>query len=343
MYIKDNKAIFLIKPYSIEIKNNIIDKELDKNEVLIKIKYASICETDLKIFRGEIPNVKFPIILGHEAVGEVIETGGNVIYLSTGDKVLIDPNIYCGVCSSCRALKYNLCLNGGLLGKERDGVLQEYIIIQERNLYKLPSSVNIKSAPLIQPLSTVIHSQKLLTINPNDYAMVIGMGVTGLMHTRLLKEKGAKVLCVSRFDEKANLVKKFGGDFFLNIKDKNFEDEINKITEREGVDVLIDTSANVELIYTLLKYLKPHGQFLSFGITSKIGNIPMYELYYKEAKIIFSRSSLPKDFVDAINFVKDNRIDLDMLIDRYININNIEQILNEATHKFRSIVNFNLS
>ncbi|MFP3191176.1 MAG: alcohol dehydrogenase catalytic domain-containing protein [Thermoproteota archaeon] len=342
MHIKDNEAIFLIKPYSLEIKNNVINKELNKDEVLVKIKHASICETDLKIYRGEISKVKFPVILGHEAVGEVIQTGENVTSLRDGDRVVIDPNIYDGVCSSCRALKFNLCLNGGLLGREKDGVLQEYIILQEKNLYRLPTSVDIKSAPLIQPLSTVIHAQKMLTVNPNDYAMIIGMGITGLMHTRLLKEKGAKVICVSRLEEKASLVKKFGGEFFLNIMDKNFQDKIHEITEGEGVDILIDTSANVELIYSMLKHLKPAGQFLSFGITTKIGNIPMYELYYKEAKIIFSRSSLPKDFIDAINLVRNNQIDLNSLINDYVNFKNIGQIFKEYESKLRYIISFDL-
>lgn len=343
MQIDNNEALYLLGPYNLKIINNPINKKLDKNEVLIKIMYASICETDLKIYRGKITKINFPRIMGHEAVAEVIETGENVTHIKEGNLVLIDPNIYDGTCKLCRESKFNLCLNGGLLGREKDGVLQRYMILQEKNLYPLPSFINIKSAPLLQPLSTVIHSQKFLSIKPYDFVLIIGMGVTGLMHTRVAKEKGAITICASRVEEKIELTKKFGGDYFINISNENFENDIGKITEEEGVDVLIDTSSNVNIIYKMLKHLKPGGSFLSFGITEETGRIPMYEMYFKEAKIYFSRSSLPVDFLDAIKFAKNNRINLNFLINKEIEINEVENALKNFEGNYRYIVNLNTS
>jgi 2-desacetyl-2-hydroxyethyl bacteriochlorophyllide A dehydrogenase len=309
------KALYLVQPKITEIMEYKVDKPKN-NEVLVKMLSASVCETDWKIFEGEV-KVRYPRVMGHEGIGLVIEKGEEVRDLNEGDKVIIDPNVYDNTCPLCREGKFNLCIRGGLLGREYDGLLREYLVVPEYRAYKIPDSISIEVAPLIQPLSTVVHAHKIISIKPNYNVLILGLGVTGLMHVQLSKLQGANVIGVSRSDNKLKIARELGADLVIKPVELN-EVKIKELTNNELFDVIIDTTADPDLIRNSINALRPGGTLLLFGISTNNLNLPMYDLYYKEAKIATSRSSLPGDFLDAIRLVSNNKVKLERLISKRI-------------------------
>jgi 2-desacetyl-2-hydroxyethyl bacteriochlorophyllide A dehydrogenase len=309
------KALYLVQPKITKIMEYKVDKPKN-NEVLVKMLSASVCETDWKIFEGEV-KVRYPRVMGHEGVGLVIEKGEEVRDLNEGDKVIIDPNVYDNTCPLCREGKFNLCIRGGLLGREYDGLLREYIVVPEYRAYKIPDSISIEVAPLIQPLSTVVHAHKLISIKPNYNVLILGLGVMGLMHVQLSKLQGANVIGVSRSDNKLKIARELGADLVIKPEEFN-EVKIKELTNNELFDVIIDTTADPDLIRNSINVLRPGGTLLLFGISTNNLNLPMYDLYYKEVKIVTSRSSLPGDFLDAIRLVSNNKVKLERLVSKRI-------------------------
>ena len=309
------KALYLVQPKITEIMEYKVDKPKN-NEVLVKMLSASVCETDWKIFEGEV-KVRYPRVMGHEGIGVVIEKGEEVRDLNEGDKVIIDPNVYDNTCPLCREGKFNLCIRGGLLGREYDGLLREYIVVPEYRAYKISDSISIEVAPLIQPLSTVVHAHKLISIKPNYNVLILGLGVMGLMHVQLSKLQGANVIGVSRSDNKLKIARELGADLVIKPEEFN-EVKIKELINNELFDVIIDTTADPDLIRNSINALRPGGTLLLFGISTNNLNLPMYDLYYKEVKIVTSRSSLPGDFLDAIRLVSNNKVKLERLVSKRI-------------------------
>ena len=173
----------------------IADIEEPKTEnpdcTTVSMKALSICGTDAKIYSGGILTKKLPIIMGHEG-GGVVDRIGDIVQegLTEKSKVLIDPNIFDGTCGLCKAGLPNLCENGGLMGRDDDGIFAERIALHSEHLYPIPSSIKDEIVPLIQPLSTVVRAMGAIRIEPDDDVIIIGLGVTGLLFSRAVQTEG---------------------------------------------------------------------------------------------------------------------------------------------------------
>lgn len=321
------KAAFLVAKNTIQI-NEIPETQLQSSEhVLVKIDYTSICTTDLEIIHFAIPTKKLPIIIGHEAAGTVLQVGRDVKGVKTGDKVLIDPNIYDFTCATCRSGHTHLCLNGGLMGREVDGVFREIVAVHYRNLYPLPDRIPLQQAALLQPLSTVIHAHKRVKIDPGDVVLILGLGVAGLMFTQLTKLRGASVIAISSIPEKLEIAKRIGADYVLNRTETNLLDKINEISDG-GVDIVIDATGVPDSVNTGFKSLKPHGTFLLFATRPGEVKLNAYDAYYKEITFYAARSSQPEDFKDSIKLVSSGKIDLGYLVSRSFSLDDIKAAVN---------------
>ncbi len=142
--------------------------EVPAGHVLVRITHSGLCGTDLKIYKGAIP-AQYPLIMGHEMVGE----------LAGGERVIVDPVLYCGTCFHCRIGQTNLCPNGGLIGRETNGGFAEYAAVPEAQIFRLPDSVDSRIAPLIQVATTCLHAQRLAQVSLGESVAVIGLGVSG--------------------------------------------------------------------------------------------------------------------------------------------------------------------
>ena len=178
-------------------------------EILIRVTNSGICGTDLKIYRGAIP-VAYPRIMGHEMIGEVADAGGQSGF-RTGDRVIVDPQLFCGSCFHCRIGQTHLCMNGQLIGRDTNGGFAEYVVAPATHVFRLPDSIDRRTAPLIQVLTTCVHAQRLTKLFLGESVVVLGLGVTGQLHTQLARARGANpVIGVTRSAARRELAEKLG-------------------------------------------------------------------------------------------------------------------------------------
>ena len=202
------KAMLLTAPGEL-VRDDVTRPGPEPGQLLVRVTHSGICGTDYKIFNGSIP-VKYPRIMGHEMAGEVVDAGASA--LRSGDRVIVDPQLYCRTCFHCRIGQTHLCKNGVLVGRDRDGGFAEFVTVPPSHAFALPPSVETRVAPLIQVLTTCLHAQRQIDIFPGEFVVVLGLGVTGQLHVQLAKARGATVIGVTRSADKRALAETLGAD-----------------------------------------------------------------------------------------------------------------------------------
>jgi L-iditol 2-dehydrogenase len=282
-------------------------------QVLIRVSHTGICGTDLKIFNGSIP-VKYPRIMGHEMIGEVVEGSGNDAF-QPGDRVIIDPELFCGACFHCRIGQTHLCPNGMLLGRDANGGFAEYVAAPASHVFRLPDIIDSRTAPLIQVLTTCLHAQRLINILPGESVVVLGLGVTGQLHVQLAKARGASpVIGITRSAEKRELAQKWGADLTFASGEEAIQ-EVLKATEGRGADVIVESTGAMSSLADAITMARFGGRLLLFGIiTATEGVLPFYQLYFKELALINARVAKSEDYPDSIDLVKRGTVRLEPLV-----------------------------
>jgi L-iditol 2-dehydrogenase len=286
------------------------------SHVLVRITHSGICGTDLKIYRGAIP-ASYPRIMGHEMVGEVAgpEMGNEMGDLKLGDRVIVDPVLYCGACFHCRIGQTNLCPAGGLIGRETDGGFAEYAAVPRAQVFRLPDSLDLRLAPLIQVATTCLHAQRLADVSQKESVSIIGLGVSGQLHVQLAKARGAaKVIGISRSRFKNELARELGADVAIESGLDAVHNVLDQ-TDGRGADVVIECTGVMASIADAIRMVRPGGRILLFGITSAThGELPFYDLYFKELKLIASRAATGEDFPPTIDLVERGVLRLEPLV-----------------------------
>ena len=297
---------------------------VNPDETLIRVTKSGICGTDLKIYQGGIP-VDYPRVLGHESVGEVV-SGGT---LKPGTPIIVDPAYYCGACYNCRDGQSHLCPNGGLIGRDVEGGFADYMVAPSRNIHALPNDLKPDIAPLIQPMTTCLHAQRKAKIFPGEAVLVYGLGVTGLLHVQLAKAHGAyPIIGVTRSKWKRELAEDFGADFTF-APNENLKNSLLEITgEKGGVDLVIESVGQLSILAEAIELVRLGGRILPFGIyTETKGELPFYNLYFKEIQVVNARVAKPEDYPASIDFIRRGVVDLKPLITHTFFINDINKAL----------------
>ena len=197
------------------------DPEIEENEVLISVKACGICGSDIHGMDGSSGRRQPPIIMGHEASGEIVAVGSAVSEWKAGDRVTFDSTVYCGKCESCRSGQVNLCPDRNVLGVScddyrRHGAFAELVKVPEHILYSIPKEVSYDQAAFAEPVSIALHGVNRVPLNPGDSAVVVGTGLIGLLVVQALKAKGAGTVIAVDIDEKRlALAKELGADHTL--------------------------------------------------------------------------------------------------------------------------------
>jgi len=279
--------------------------------VLVRVTHSGICGTDYKIFNGAIP-VSYPRIMGHEMAGEVVE--GDSSTFRRGDRVIIDPQLYCSACFHCRIGQTHLCQNGMLVGRDRDGGFAEFVAAPPSHVFPLPESVETRNAPLIQVLTTCLHAERQIDIFPGERVVVLGLGVTGQLHVQLAKARGAMVIGVTRSADKRALAETLGADETIPGGEGAIE-KVRETTGGRGADVVIETTGVVPSLSAAIHMARSGGRLLLFGIiTAKEGALPFYDLYFKELALINARVAKSEDYPATIDLVQRGLVRLEPLV-----------------------------
>jgi 2-desacetyl-2-hydroxyethyl bacteriochlorophyllide A dehydrogenase len=310
------RAAVLTGPGNIEVQD-VAEPRGNDGDAVVRMASVGICGTDFKIVSGKIA-VDVPRVIGHEIVGEVVVAPPGT-EARAGSTVLVDPGITCGTCDQCRAGRGNICTRGWLLGRDRDGGLQELLAVPAANLYPLPAGIDPAAAPLLQVLATCIHGQRLSPAVPGAPVVVIGLGVTGFLHLQLAKRAGATpIVCTTRSFAKLQLAAELGADVTVAA---DAPDAVARVIHATGggADLVIECVGSVSTLASAVEVAGIGGRILSYGTISQTrGEFPYYQLYYKELVVSHPRSANAADFPLAIDAVTGGHVRLAPLVsDRF--------------------------
>ena len=281
-------------------------------EVLVRTAATAVCHTDLSIYTGAHPGVRYPVVMGHESTGVVEAIGEDVSGLRPGQHVIVNPVISCGRCDCCLRGATHLCRNAGLFGREIEGSLNQYVRLPERYLYALPEALPLAQATLIETLATVRHAQQRLGLKAGESVVVLGQGTSGLLHARLAVLAGANpVIAVSRSRWKLDRAIAMGAHHALDTGAERSADEVVRLTGGAGADAVIDTAGGAAALRAGIEMLRPGGRFSAFSISHEsAADLNLFPFYYKEISVIGSRALLPEDMRPSIDLVASGAIDV---------------------------------
>ena len=314
------KAIRYYAPKDIRYEEVNV-QEPSENEVLVKVKAALTCGTDVKTFRRGHPVLikKTPSGFGHEFSGVIVKTGENVTGFEPGDRVVAANSAPCGECFFCKKGEENLCENLELL----NGAYAQYItipkIITEKNLIKIPDSLPFELAAFTEPLSNVVHGISRTPVNKGDTVGIIGIGPIGLMFCVLAKLKGARVIAMGRNPLKLKLAHEFAhADEVIDLKKYPDPSDIilSMTEEKRGLDVAIECVGLPEIWESMFKIVRRGGCVHLFGgcASGTSVNIDTKKLHYDEISVISVFHHTPKYFREALDLIIKGEIDVSKLI-----------------------------
>ena len=319
------KAMLLKAPTQL-VSGDVDDATAGDGETLVRVTHTGVCGTDLKIYNGGIP-VEYPRIMGHEVIGEIAEVG-SAEGVNAGTRVIVDPVVFCGHCEDCRIGQENLCSNGFLLGRDRNGGFSEFMTAPADAVVALPNNISNESAPLIQVMTTCVHAQNRAPIEPGEAVVVIGLGVTGQLHIQLAKARGADpVIGITGSAARREMAEEYGADHTLAAGD-NIGDEVRKLTGARGADLVIDAAGAESTFAQSIDIARPGGRLLLFGIyTFEEAVLPFYQFYYKELTIINARAARREDYHTCIDLVGNGQVDLDSMISHILPLHDLEDAI----------------
>ncbi|MCS7114121.1 MAG: zinc-dependent dehydrogenase [Nitrososphaerota archaeon] len=286
---------------------------INHDEFLIRVKAATICATDVRIYTYGDPRVKYPRILGHEFAGDVEEVGARLEgYLNVGMRVTVNPNMYCGRCRYCVAGRHELCESRYALGIDVDGAFAEYLKVPSEafrtgGVCEVPPNISYEEAALVEPLSACLHGQEFTQTRAGDIVAIIGAGPIGLMHAMISKAMGASKVIISEVDD--NRLKEaanFGADYLINPLKEDLPSRINQITDGHGADVVIVAVGSPAAQQQALSIAAKGGRVNFFGgLPAGRDSVPLSTnlIHYKEIFVLGTSSQSIYDFRKTLDLV----------------------------------------
>ncbi|MBI3177919.1 MAG: L-threonine 3-dehydrogenase [Chloroflexi bacterium] len=244
--------------------------EAGPGEVLVKVRAASICGTDLHIYNWDAwaqSRIRPPVIVGHEVCGDVVARGAMVTEPQIGDFVSLESHVICNICQYCRTGRGHICENTRLIGVDRDGGFAEYITIAAQNAWKQPADLPVEIAALQENFGNAVHTAFAADVTAKK-VLVTGCGPVGVMAIMVAKAAGARVIYASDVsDYRLNMARAAGADLALNPRRDDVVAMVRQATDGEGVDVLLEMSGAVTAIDQGFTLLKPGGEAALLGVS----------------------------------------------------------------------------
>ncbi len=299
-------------------------------EILVKVKAATTCGTDLKIYqRGYVGGViKLPTVFGHEWAGDVVDVGKGVSYFQKGMRVRAGNSSPCLRCYMCQKGKFNLCEDMMWLW----GAYAEYIKVPQRivmlNTQVIPDHVAYEEAAVAEPLACVLHGVEEAGVKLDDTVGIIGAGPIGLLHLLTVRKMGAgKVIISDTIDERLKLAEKLGADETINAKQEDTVERTKKLTNSYGADVVIEAIGLPATWEQALKMVRKGGTVLEFGGCPPGTEIKVSteQLHYGETTILGAFHCTPAHFRSALNLIASETLNVKPLITRKTGLNNLKE------------------
>jgi 2-desacetyl-2-hydroxyethyl bacteriochlorophyllide A dehydrogenase len=280
------------------------------DQVLVEIKASGICGTDHSLYHwseaiASAYKIAFPRIFGHEFSGVIAEIGSQVKGLNKGDRVAVNPILYCGRCIYCAEGVINVCDNRPFLGTDYDGGFAKYVAVRAQNIVKLPDSVSFKAGALLEPLCVALHAVDRVRPRIGEVVVVMGAGAIGLLIVMVLKHLGVKRIFVTGLNvdkERLEFAKSLGADA-INVEEKDGTKTVMELTGGRGAEVVFDAAGSAMAVQQAVKMVPKRGRIGVTGLPPKPSEIMMTDISLKEISLIGNRAYELVTWLQAVKMI----------------------------------------
>lgn len=298
-------------------------------EVRIEVAYCGVCGTDFHIYLGHMDRrVADPQIIGHEMSGTVVEVGDAVEDWQAGDRVVVRPLDPCGECPACEAGHAHICYNLKFLGIDTPGAMQQFWTVPAHTLHRLPDSVSLEHAALIEPVSVACHDVRMGGVEPGEHAVVIGGGPIGLLIGLVARHAGADVLISEIAPFRLDLARELGFDV-INPTEEDLQAVVEMRTAGAGADVVFEVSGSQAGASVMSEIVCTRGRIVMVAIFSEPAEVNLFRFFWRELKMIGARVYEPEDFDKAIQLVAEGALPLDRLISTVRPLPELQAVMQE--------------
>ena len=316
------KALVLTKPHELVLQE-VPEPKIRDHELLVEVKAAGICGSDVHGVTGTTGRRIPPLIMGHEAAGVVVRTGSAVTRFAQGDRVTFDSTVYCNRCDYCLSGRINLCDNRQVLGvscpeHRRDGAFAEYVAVPEHISFRIPDRMSFQEAAMVEPVSIAFHAVERAGLRLNESVAVIGCGIIGLFTIQAARLAGCGLLiAVDLKKDNLELAKQLGADVCLDAREVDVAAEVRRLADGRGVETSFEAVGLESTIETAFACIRKGGTLVCIGNWDEQLRLPLRELITKDADVLGSCAS-SGEFGACIDMIARGRVDVRSLMSKVV-------------------------
>lgn len=319
------RAAVLSAPGELAVRE-VDNARCPKGGALVQVEACAICPSDIKMFRKGHRDLSYPRILGHEAVGRLVEVDASGAP-PVGSRVQIWPGLVCGACPSCLAGDDNMCSRQGIFGFNRDGGFAQYMAVPpesvQRGLNVVPAGVDADMAALTEPLACCVHAHEVCRTAEGDDVLIIGAGPMGLLHAMLSLSLGARPIVVEPMDSRRKLAEQIGANVLE--PPETLADEVMELTER-GADVAMLATPAADMS-AVMRAMAPRGRVCVFSGLPRgddVRPIDMGQLHYRELTLVGTYGCTSRSNQQALELISSEKVDAARLITMETGLEHLE-------------------
>ena len=316
------------KPWNIEISDMQMP-EPKEGEALLRVKSAGICGSDIGAFRGTNGLVSYPRIIGHEIAGEVISIPeNNKNGIKPGDRVIVDPYLYCGHCYPCSIGRTNCCVDLKVLGVHVDGGMAEYFCHPADMLLKVPDDMPWDIIPLAEPLTIALHGIHRLKLKAGEHIAINGAGPIGLLAAMVALHYGAEPIMIDLVKERLDFAKSLGVRYTINLREEDLVEKVSEYTNGRMAECVMEASGANSAIRATLDIVSHAGRIALTGWPKQETPIPTDMITRKEVDVRGARTSAG-EFPEAIELIYHQKVDARRILTKVISIDEAPETIRD--------------
>lgn len=300
------------------------------DEVQFKVEYCAICVGETKVYdwnewAAADSTIKLPTVLGHEVSAVVTQVGSDVSQFKPGDRITVDPLIYCGHCYLCRKGFTNMCAQREIYGKRR-GAFAEYAVLPERVICKLPENLSLEEGALLENLGVAVHAVEIEPHDPGDTAVVIGCGPIGIMAAQALAAAGVTVVLTDLNEARLDLAREISGGTVIDVNNEDPYERLMALTAERGADFVIEAAATQSALDQAFELVRNCGTIVTIGtFNAPVSFNPFFKMTRREIKLISTMGRTWETWRRMVQLIETNKLNLKPFISRILPLEEFQQ------------------
>lgn len=296
-------------------KGDVPVPKADAGQVVVQIVRSGVCGSDVHAYYDKHPFIDLPVVPGHEFSGVIAEVGEGVSGYSTGDRVTVMPQLYCGQCRNCKSGRYNICNSLKVIGCQAPGSMQEMLAVDADLVLKLPDGIDFDQGAMLEPASVGFHACRRGGGVAGKRVVVLGAGTIGNLVAQAAKALGAEsVMITDLIESRLDLAKKCGIDFTVNVAKSDLAAEMAKVWDADGADLFIECVGVGAAVENAIQVAGKGRDIVIAGVFGDMATVNMGLVQDKELNLLGTLMYTKEDWLDAIRFVEAGTITLEPLM-----------------------------